>query len=265
MPPRARRARRRARVELGRAARAAARGRSRWPAISSCSARLALAEPLERALERARPPCAPRARPRPAAARRRRARRRGAARGLGGRAAAQLEVLLDPAGQVAHAAVADQRVDVVADALDEVAVVADDHERARASRRAGPRARSACRCRGRWSARRAAARSARPSAAASAAAAGARRPRGRATSVRACSPRKPKRSHSCPAVSSRPSPSVARPRTASSASSTRRWPGISAVSWERWASRTVAPRSTRPRRRQLAREQLRSASSCPSR
>ena len=35
-------------------------------------------------------------------------------------------------------------------------------------------------------------------------------------------------------------------RTSSSASSTRRWPGISAVSWERWARRTVAPRSTSP-------------------
>ena len=43
-----------------------------------------------------------------------------------------------------------------------------------------------------------------------------------------------------------PSPSVARPRTSSSASSTRRWPGISAVSCERCASRTVSPRSTAP-------------------
>ena len=41
-----------------------------------------------------------------------------------------LEVLLDPAGEVADPAVAVERVDVVADALDEVAVVADDDERA---------------------------------------------------------------------------------------------------------------------------------------
>ncbi len=66
------------------------------------------------------------------------------------------------------------------------------------------------------------------------------------TSVRARSPRKPKRSASPPAVSSRPSPSRIRPRISSSASSTRRCPGISAVSWPRWARRTVAPRSTAP-------------------
>ena len=66
------------------------------------------------------------------------------------------------------------------------------------------------------------------------------------TSVRAFAPRKPKRSQSIPAVISWPSPSTARPRTSSSDSSTRRWPGISAVSCERWARRTVAPRSTAP-------------------
>ena len=137
-----------------------------------------------------------------------------------------------------------QRVDVVADALDEVAVVADDDERARPAVEQVLERASACRCRGRWSARRAAARSARPSAAASAAAGGARRRTGRG---RACAPcRRGSRSGrtAAPAVSSRPSLSVARPRTASSASSTRRSPGISAVSCESRAGRTVAPRST---------------------
>ena len=239
---RARRRRRRARA-------CSSRSRS-WSvalaAMSACSACSRSVEPLERALQPRRPPCAPRAATAPAGAppERAAARRRRLA-GRGG--AAQLEVLLDPAGQVAHAAVAEQRVDVVADALDEVAVVADHHERAGPAVEQVLERASACRCRGRWSARRAAARSARPSAAASAAAGGARRRRGRA---RACGPsRRGSRSAraSMPGGRARGRRRASRGRlTASSASSTRRWPGISAVSWESSASLTVAPRSTSP-------------------
>ena len=66
------------------------------------------------------------------------------------------------------------------------------------------------------------------------------------TSVRARSPRKPKRSQSMLAVICRPSLSVATALTSSSDSSTRRWPGISALSCDRNASRTVVPRDTLP-------------------
>ena len=104
--------------------------------------RLALAEPLQRALQRARPPCARRATTAPGAGAARRGPRGAAGGGApSARAAAQRDVLVDAARQVADAAVAVERVDVVADPLDEVAVVADDDERARPARRAGPRAR----------------------------------------------------------------------------------------------------------------------------
>ena len=144
-------------------------------AMSSCSRASPVAQPLQLPVQpgqllAGRPTSAARlrGRPRPRLAPRLRQHRGERPR------PAQREVLLDAAGQVAQPAVAEQRDRRVADPLQEVAVVRDDEQRARPSRRAGPPAPSACRCRGRSSARRAAARSARPSAAAAAAAGAAR-------------------------------------------------------------------------------------------
>ena len=114
----------------------------------------------------------------------------------------------------------------------QVAVVADDDQRARPTSRADPPARPGCRCRGRWSARRAAARSAGRAAAAAAAAAAARRRTGRPPASTACR---------CRSRTARP---AARPtarrrrarrssRTSCTASSTRSDDGSSVTSCDR--------------------------------
>ena len=66
------------------------------------------------------------------------------------------------------------------------------------------------------------------------------------TCVQARPPPNPNRSHSCAAVSSRPSASAMRRRTDSSDSSTRTSPSRSSSSCERNAGRTVEPRLTVP-------------------
>ncbi len=127
--PRAPRARRRP-PPARPAGRAAARGRSRSPPFGSCSRPRAPPSRSSARSSRCTSFCAARrTAPGGAAA-------FAAAGGRGGRGravvgVAQRDVLVDPAGQVAQPPVAEQRVDVVAHALDEVAVVADDDERAR--------------------------------------------------------------------------------------------------------------------------------------